>query len=228
MGRDLEQYAAHFDPWAVDAAEEVHDRLAELRTGCPVARVGGDRDDDGYWLLTTYDHIAEVGRDHRRFASGVPDLGAAAEVAPGKAAVAAPVFEQDGAEHRRTRAVMAPYLSRQAAQRREPRIRQLTREVVERLRPGGGADWVADLAWRVPPLLTADLLGIAEHRQARFAELMRAASTAPGDDAAAERYARFMAEEVRARIEHPGATTCSARSPRTGTWRRPPWSSSPR
>ncbi|WP_092774991.1 cytochrome P450 [Actinokineospora terrae] len=188
---------ADVDPLDPGEAGTIHERWGAVRRGgCPVrhsARQGG------FWLVTRYADVAAVARDGDRFSAAVPGLGAALVSPESESGSVAPVFEQDGPTHTRWRRALAPFLSPAAARARGPWVRGVVRSVLGQMRPAGRADLVADLAWRVGPVVTADLLGIPDGDRDEFRRLLRASTTGPGtEDAAA--YRRFLAAQARARV----------------------------
>ncbi|MFE2756658.1 cytochrome P450 [Actinosynnema sp. NPDC059335] len=185
---------ARFDHSAPGVGEVIHDRTAELRERCPVARSDAH---GGFHVVTRARDIRQVATDDATFSSAVEGLGATMAL-PTPEGVSAPLFDSDRPEHTRWRRVMRPFFSRDAAARHEPYIRSVARGVLADLRPRGEADLVADFAAVVPPLVTAALLGVPGDRREEFSALARElfTSTPAGS---AHRPAGLLLELIRAR-----------------------------
>lgn len=197
---NVEELAADFDHQDPASAPGIHEFLAELRQSCPVAhstRYGG------FWLVTKYDHIAEVAKDHDRFSSAVQGLGAVT-LLPALATTKAILFEHDPPEHSGWRRLMQRFFTPPAVAGYEPYIRDVTRQVLDELRPKGAGDLVPDLAVPIPLLVTGALLGMTEDERLELRTLARAFFTSgglPPEQAgrAQERYAGFLLDQVRSR-----------------------------
>lgn len=197
---NIEERAAEFDHQDPASAPGIHTFLGELRQSCPVAhssRYGG------FWVVTKYDHIAEVARDHDRFSSAVQGLGAVT-LLPALATTKAILFEHDPPEHSQWRRLMQRFFTPSAAATYEPYIRDLARRVLDELRPRGTGDFVPDLAVPIPLLVTGAVLGMTKEERLELTALARAFFTSrglPPERArhAQERYAGFLLEQIRSR-----------------------------
>lgn len=188
------EWVARFDHSAPGVGEVIHDRTAELRERCPVARSDAH---GGFHVVTRAREIRQVATDDATFSSAVEGLGATM-VLPTPEGVSAPLFDSDRPEHTRWRRVMRPFFSRSAAARYEPHIRSVVRSVLAGLRPRGEADLVADFAAVVPPLVTAAVLGVPEDRREEFSALTRELFTSP-PAGSAHRPAGLLLDLIRAR-----------------------------
>ncbi|MGW5054373.1 cytochrome P450 [Actinokineospora sp. NPDC004072] len=198
----MTRQATDFDHLDPAVAADVHTALRELRTRCPVAR---STRHGGFHVVTRHADITAVGRDHTRFSARAESIGAAT-LLPGVEAAVAPLFEQDPPEHTGVRRRLAPYFSRAAVARWAPAIRATARATLADLAPRGRGDLVAEVARRIPPLVVADVLGVAAHRRHRLADLLIGAVT----EGRAEPYLDFLTEEVRLRRADPGDDPLSA------------------
>lgn len=95
------------------------------------------------------------------------------------------LLNSDGAEHHRLRTVLAPLLSRTAAQRWKPYITRTCAELLDRLDAAERPDLVADYARPLAIRVTTALLGIPEELQHRLTGLTRSMISALDPDAPA-------------------------------------------
>lgn len=106
----------------------------------------------GVWGVTLYDDVVAVSKDPRTFCSGQgvrPD---------------APPFpymiDIDGVAHRRRRSLVSKgFIPRRVAER-EPRVRQICVELIERARERRRFDFVKDVAAWLPLIVIGDMLGV--------------------------------------------------------------------
>ncbi len=145
---------------------------AHLRAEQPVVRVpvpGGLG--EGY-LITRYEDAAAVLRDERF----VKDVRAARDSGhlglPWMPRSLKPLthtmLDSDGAEHRRLRNLVRDTFAPKYIAQLEPRVQELTAQLLDRLATMGQADLVADYALRLPLTLISEILGVAERDRLRF------------------------------------------------------------
>ncbi|MFE9747169.1 cytochrome P450 [Saccharothrix saharensis] len=191
-------WVEEFDHLAPGVGEVIHERTAELREACPVARSSAY---GGFFVVTRAREIDAVAKADDTFSSAVEGLGATM-VLPALNRVTAPLFESDRPAHTVWRRAMQPFFTPAAAAGLEPGIRRLAREVLDGLAPRGHADLVADFAAVVSSLVTATMLGVSEDRRAETAALTRqlfGAATAEQAGAAGRQLAEVLAGLVRER-----------------------------
>jgi cytochrome P450 len=162
--------------------EDPYPTYRRMRDECPVAR--GSKF-GGFWVLSRYDDVLAAELDPGTYASGdgitIPALGGGLPTPP---------LECDPPEHRDFRSILQPLFTRAAAQRYEPRIREITRECIESFRHRGSADFATDLAAVLPPLVIAELFGLpardCEHFRRLATEIVGGADTPEGVAAGTE------------------------------------------
>ncbi|MBP2326595.1 cytochrome P450 [Kibdelosporangium banguiense] len=185
----------HLDP---RTAPRVHDVLALFRRSCPVAHSAAH---GGFYVVTKYDHIKHVAQRADLFSSAVDGLGAVV-VVPGVDGVLAPLFELDPPEHTFWRRHLQEFFSPVGAARHEPYIRRLTQEAVAGLAPLGRADFVTDLAQRIPPFVVGALLGVPEADRPALSSLtvgLFGAGTVEEAQRIGRDYAEFLLAQIEAR-----------------------------
>ncbi|AHH98851.1 cytochrome P450 [Kutzneria albida] len=187
-----------FDHLAPGVGDVIHERTAELRAACPVARSSAY---GGFFVVAGAREVDLAAKDDDTFSSAVEGLGATM-VLPALNRVTAPLFESDRPAHTVWRRAMQPFFTPAAAVGYEPEIRRMTREVLGGLALSGRADLVADFAAVVTSLVTVTVLGVPEVCRAETAALIRQLFTAADPEqagAAGKRLAEVLAELVRER-----------------------------
>jgi len=127
----------------------IYDRL---RGASPVFRVPPPFD---AWLVLDYDGVKQVLTDHATFSSAVP----------------APehwFLFQDPPRHTKLRGLISKAFTPRVVANLEPRIRELSRDLLDRVVERGEMDLVADYAVPLPMWVIAEMLGIADAGWARF------------------------------------------------------------
>jgi cytochrome P450 len=142
-----------------------------LRAGQPVVRISLPGQGDAY-LVSRYDHSSAVLRDERF----VKDVRTARD--PGDRRqpwmprslkpLAHTMLDSDGADHRRVRNLVRDAFAPRYIAQLEPRVEDLTDDLLERMAAAGRADLVADYALRLPLTVIAEIMGVAEGDRLRF------------------------------------------------------------
>jgi cholest-4-en-3-one 26-monooxygenase len=102
------------------------------------------------WGVTRYEDVRAVGQDPQNFSS----TGGSRPNTP-----LPYMIDMDAPEHRRRRRLVSAGFTPQAVREREPRIRQVCDEIIDRVCERGACDLVADIAAPLPLVLIADMLG---------------------------------------------------------------------
>ncbi len=123
----------------------------------------------GYWVVTRYDDIKSIFRDHARFSPS----NALEKITPpgpevldvlasyGYAMNRTLVNEDEPAHMARRRLLLEPFTP-QALRHHEPLVRQLARDYVDRFIDDGRADLVDQMLWEVPLTIALHFLGVDE------------------------------------------------------------------
>ncbi len=123
----------------------------------------------GYWVVTRYDDIKEIFRDHRRFSPSnalekiTPPTEAVQKVLAsyGYAMNRTLVNEDEPAHMARRRLLIDPFTPA-AVREHEPLARRLARDYVDRFIDAGRADLVDQMLWEVPLTIALHFLGVDE------------------------------------------------------------------
>ena len=123
----------------------------------------------GYWVVTRYDDVKAVFRDHHTFSPSIalekitptgPEANAVLQ-SYGFALNRTLVNEDEPAHMPRRRLLMDPFTPEQL-KHHEPLVRRLTREYVDRFIDDGRADLVDQMLWEVPLTVALHFLGVPE------------------------------------------------------------------
>ncbi len=202
------------------AASREHALFRQLRDDAPV-HFNAEPDGPGFWSLTRYDHVSAAARDHARLLSG---HGTQIKNRRAEGAGHASVHNSDPPLHGKLRNIVLPSLSRTAIAKREARIGDIARKLVNDAPIGSSFDFVEAIAIKLPMLVIADVLGVpadaaerlvdwanamsdvratnAEQAEARaalfayFRTLAEAKRSAPADDVASALVAADMADDA--------------------------------
>jgi len=144
-----------FDPFDPAFIENPHPTWARVRRDAPVAR--GARWD--FWAVTRYDDVKAVASDYKTFTSEfgivVPSNPVSGRRAP---------LHFDPPEHPRYRRPLNAALSEDKVRALEPRIRELTVELLTPMLERGEGDLVAELTSPLTALVFAELIRLPRDR----------------------------------------------------------------
>ena len=164
-GCPVSHEAAAFNPFGDGYAQDPPGYLKWARAQEPVFF----SPELGYWVVTRYDDIKEIFRDHRRFSPS----NALEKITPPTAAVQQVLASYDYAMNRtlvnedepahmaRRRLLIDPFTP-EAVREHEPLARQLARDYVDRFIDDGRADLVDQMLWEVPLTIALHFLGVDE------------------------------------------------------------------
>ncbi|HUP84435.1 MAG TPA: cytochrome P450 [Acidimicrobiales bacterium] len=173
---------------------------ARLRDEDPVHQV-----QPGAWLVSRYDDVTRILRDHDRFSSSPMNMGA-----PGFKFL----IGSDPPDHTRLRRLVNKPFHPAAIAHLEPRIRSICADMVDGLiaaNERGEADLIEHVGYPLPVIVIAELLGIPSERRADFKRWSDAMLGGMSEDfdrgsgglAAMEMFAYFN-EVIEERRSHPG------------------------
>jgi cytochrome P450 len=153
-----------------------HDQFRWLREHAPVYR-HPEPDGPGFWAITRYDDVREVGRDPEHYSSLptilIPDL-AAVDFGDHQM-----MITSDPPRHTRLRRVINTQFTPRAAERLRVRIEELAAQIVDAVIERGECDAVTDIAGEMPSFVIADLLGIPLDDGRRLYHLTETIHAAP-------------------------------------------------
>lgn len=135
------------------------------------------------WLITRYDHVAEAFLD-KRLSSDRVDSVYSNKLTAEQQAERGPTFSvlsdwmvfKDPPDHTRLRNLVKLAFTPRAVQELEPRVIEIVDHVLD-LPPSGTVDVVRDIAFPIPALVIAEMLGVPGEDRDLFRDWSHAAST---------------------------------------------------
>jgi cytochrome P450 len=155
----------------LQAVENVHERLREARArhsvmpGNPFTETSGQTLDAAAVTVLSYDECHTVLTDADSFSSSIyqqvmgPVMGRT-------------LLEQEGAEHRASRALVSPSFRAKLLERwRSELVEVVVHELIDRFAPRGRADLVREFTFAFPVQVIARLMGLPREDYVRFQQL---------------------------------------------------------
>ncbi|MFL5320849.1 MAG: cytochrome P450 [Myxococcaceae bacterium] len=177
---------------------------AQMREGAPLLNVPGTK----MWMVFDYENVKRVMSEHELFASRATP--------PGAAAPPDWLIFMDPPRHTKLRALILKAFTPKAVAALEPRIRELTKELLDQHVPRGEMDLVDDFSVQLPALVIGDMLGIPFEDRPRLKRwneaILGLADGVIGTDpkgsaqryfAAKEEMTTYVAEMIAARTTNP-------------------------
>jgi cytochrome P450 len=137
-----------------------HEVFASLRQNAPVmwqAFAGGlpGNHDGGFWVLSKYEDVQSVSRNPEIFSAfDGPQLSHQPEIS------GAMLVSMDGSDHVRLRRLVNAGFTPRMIKQLELQIRRWAESIVDRALQKGECDFVADIAYKLPMHVIADIVGI--------------------------------------------------------------------
>lgn len=196
-----------FDHHSAAYTEDWRRIYASLRQQCPVAYT---ENYDGYWVVSSYEHVGEVARDDETYASGhdmTGDGNGYGGISIPPAPFKSTPIESDGEEFYSVRKVLTPIFSPNASAAWEPYVRASAAEHLDAVIERGEMDVVYDYAAPVPAKVTMRLLGLPEESWKRYALPFHELMSPPDSErynGAVTAMADFMGDLYEEIVEHRG------------------------
>jgi cytochrome P450 len=146
-----------YSPYAYEIHEDPYPTYARLRAEAPAYR----NEEGGFWALSRHADVVEGFRDNLRFSSshGV-SLDPAASGPHAHKTMS--FLAMDPPMHGRMRGLVSRGFTPRRVLDLEPRIRQLTRQHLDRALEQGSFDFIGDLAGKLPMDVISELIGVPE------------------------------------------------------------------
>lgn len=184
-----------------DFREHNYERLAELRSRCPVAKSSAW---GGFWFITSYDAVFDACRDPGLFSNhmdkAVPPTANPAPFIP---------IDIDPPELQKYRKLLLPYLSPAAADAKEPELRAITGSLIDAFIESGEADLAQQVFTPLPARWTLRFLDFDESAWPDWIDWLhslihdRTTDMARTIESAGKIYG-FIAQEIARRRANPG------------------------
>lgn len=146
-----------FNPLSSELRANPLPQYEKLRRKDPVHRM---RTSDG-WILTRYEDIDMVLRDHRRFGNLGRDFGYLPYIS---------MLDLDPPEHTKVRGLVAHGFTLRAVNSLEPRIAKMVDELLDEVAGKPRFDLIQDIAFPLPITVIAELLGVPPEDRDQFRE----------------------------------------------------------
>lgn len=117
------------------------------------------------WSVFRYDDVRTVLSDHARFSSQYGQL--AGNAGAGNL-MGQSIITTDPPRHTKLRSLVSRAFTPRAIAALEPRIQAITDELIDRVAPTGQLDLIQDLAYPLPVIVIAEMLGIPPEDRDRF------------------------------------------------------------
>ena len=157
------RHGASYNPLSERTIQNPYPVYARLRQHSPVRRSVIL----GSWILSRYDDVLAVARDHERFSNDPRWRNATASVLP-PAPDDYSILLVDPPEHTRLRKVAACAFTRPRLMALEPTIEALANDIVERAVEHGEVEWIGEVAQPMAMRVMLRMLGIAGDEESRW------------------------------------------------------------
>ena len=157
LARERLESGVDFNPLSSELRANPLPQYDKLRRKDPVHRM---RISDG-WILTRYEDIDMVLRDHRRFGNLGRDFGYLPYIS---------MLDLDPPEHTKVRGLVAHGFTLRAVNSLEPRIAKMVDELLDEVAGKPRFDLIQDIAFPLPITVIAELLGVPPEDRDQFRE----------------------------------------------------------
>jgi len=117
----------------------------------------------GVWMVFGFDDVRTALSDHNRFSSDFSRLSGG-----DRSGLGASVISTDPPRHRQLRGLVTQAFTPKAVEALRPRIEEIVDELLDGVEERGELDVVQDLAYPLPVIVIAEMLGIPSADRARF------------------------------------------------------------
>ncbi|MEO7022309.1 MAG: cytochrome P450 [Ktedonobacteraceae bacterium] len=145
-------------PTTLSTLQDVQDLyhwFAEMRATQPVWR----DESSGCWHVFRYDDVLQVSTDNKCFSSKRPSALMRRPLL-NRAFSRDSLIAMDPPQHRQYRNLVSPSFTPRALEPLSGRIRTIVQELLDHVRPNGHMDLIPDLAYPLPTIVIAEMLGV--------------------------------------------------------------------
>ncbi|EMY33901.1 cytochrome P450 [Arthrobacter crystallopoietes BAB-32] len=185
----------------------------QMRESAPVFR----DEQTGLWHIFRYDDVERVLSEHATFSSRQRQD----EQSETGRLFAASLVNTDPPRHRQLRSLVSQAFTPRAVDALAPRIEAITNDLLDRIAPAGTADLVEALAYPLPVIVIAELMGIPAEDRDRFKKwsdnVIKAAGPDevlaeddPGEEASRGEMVEYFLALIERRRQDPGHDLVSA------------------
>jgi cytochrome P450 len=120
------------------------------------------------WVITRYQDVDTILRDHKHFSSDVRNRRSPRFRATGGVPSDPNMLVLDPPDHTRLRALVSKAFTPSAIAALEPRIRVIVGELLDQIAAPAGFDLIETIAYPLPVIVMAELLGVPPEERAQF------------------------------------------------------------
>ena len=157
------RHGASYNPLCESIIQNPYPAYARLRSRSPVHRSAIL----GSWVISRYDDVLAVARDHARFSNDPRWRNATASVLP-PAPDDYSILLVDPPEHTRLRKVAAQAFTKPKLMALAPAIEALANDIVDRVARRGHVEWMTEVAQPMAMRVMLRMLAIARNEEARW------------------------------------------------------------
>ena len=157
------RHGASYNPLCESTIQNPYPAYARLRSRSPVHRSAIL----GSWVISRYDDVLAVARDHARFSNDPRWRNATASVLP-PAPDDYSILLVDPPEHTRLRKVAAQAFTKPKLMALAPAIEALANDIVDRVARRGHVEWMTEVAQPMAMRVMLRMLAIARNEEARW------------------------------------------------------------
>lgn len=162
MQNDSERLTDDFDPLAEEDFYSAHEIYTDMRSRCPVAH---SNEWNGFWALLSYKDVVGALRDHDTFITSVQN------VVPKVAFTGRrPPLHLDPPEHTPYRQALNPFFHRKKMEAFEPKLREITVELLQPFVDAGGGEICHEFTHKFPGYVFAEFFGLSTDLSMRIKE----------------------------------------------------------
>jgi cholest-4-en-3-one 26-monooxygenase len=138
-----------------------HEAFKLLRKEAPVY-FHPEPDGPGYFACTKYEEVVTIGKDPGRFSSHRGGTNIQDYPPEDLSTIQLLMLNMDPPQHNKFRRLVSQGFTPRMIAQLEPRIREATRNILDRVAPEGHADFVTSIAAELPLQVIAELMGIPQ------------------------------------------------------------------
>lgn len=168
----------------------------EMRESSPVAYA----EDEGVWLVFGYDDSVRVRSDYKIFSS--EHMIANRGQYEGRSAS---IISMDPPRHRQLRSLITQAFSARTIAQMAPQIERIVDDLIDRMQEEEEVDWMDAMANPLPVMVISDMLGLPREEWRQFKAWTDTMMSNLADAAQArDNFARYFAQAIEQRRQHPG------------------------
>ena len=152
-----------FNPMAPEFVADPYPTYHRLRAEDPV-----HKSPLGFWVLTRYDDVIAVLRDHRFAKEAIAAYVAQKLGVELTAGIGISMLDRDPPDHTRLRSLVSKAFTPRVVEGLRPRIQEIVDELLDRAEDRGAMDLIEDFAYPIPVIVICEMLGVPVEDHERF------------------------------------------------------------